>query len=104
MVRLHIVTKVAWSILGIVAVAMILSMFYPQYQEYLELQRDVGALETKISDEQGRMNLLRDYQERMKSDSDFVERVAREKLGYARPGEFVIKFVGDSRANVRASQ
>ena len=50
------------------------------------------------------MNLLRDYQERMKSDSDFVERVAREKLGYARPGEFVIKFVGDSRANVRASQ
>ena len=74
MVRLHIVTKVAWSILGIVAVAMILSMFYPQYQEYLELQRGVGALETKISDERGRMNLLRDYQERMKSDSDFVGR------------------------------
>jgi len=103
-VRLHIVTKIAWSILGIVAVAMILSMFYPQYQEYLELQRDVAALETKISDEKGRINQLKDYQERMKSDSEFVEKIAREDLGYAKPGEYVIKFVGDSRSGVRAAQ
>jgi cell division protein FtsB len=101
---LRIVTKIAWSVLGIVAVAMILSMFYPQYQEYLELQRDVAALELKISDEKARMNLLRDYQERMKSDSEFVEKIAREDLGYAKPGEYVIKFVGDARTGVRAAQ
>ena len=98
--RLHIVTKIAWSILGIVAVAMILSMFYPQYQEYLELQRDLAALQMKISHEQERKNRLKDFQVRMKSDSEFVEKIAREDLGYAKPGEYVIKFVGDSRASI----
>lgn len=101
---LQIVTKIAWAILGIVALAMILSMFYPQYQKYLELQQHHTALENRMRAQQEHLKKLKHYQAQMKSNPKFVENIAREDLGYAKPGEFVIKFVDDSRATVRAAQ
>ena len=101
---LQIVTKIAWTILGVVALAMIISMFYPQYQEYLELQQHHIALEDRMRAQQERLKQLKHYQARMKGDPKFVENIARENLGYAKPGEFVIKFVDESRATVRSTR
>ena len=100
MSRLNLLTRMAWTVLGVVALVMIFSMFYPQYQEYLELQRRQAALEMELQLEQEKLKFLKHNQERMQTDPGFVERVAREELGFARPGETVIKFVDEERATV----
>ena len=98
MSELNVVVKIAWSILGCVAIIMIGSMFYPQYKEYLELQERETALELEYRLEEEKLKLLKSNQEKMNSDAEFVERIAREDVGFAKPGETVIKFVDDQRA------
>lgn len=95
---MSIVSKIAWGVLGIVAVVMIVSMFYPQYQEYVELHEQTVALEMEYRIQEERLQRLKRNQEQMRTEADFVERIAREELGFVKPGETVIKFVTDRRA------
>jgi len=95
----NLVTRIAWSILGCVAVVMIGSMFYPQYRRYIELQEREAELERAYRLEEEQLKLLKSNQERMNSDSGFVERIAREELGLVKPGETVVKFVEDQAAD-----
>ena len=44
-----------------------------------------------------RLKLLKSYQDRMRDDPEFVEKVAREELGLAKPGETVIRFVDEPK-------
>ena len=83
MSKLNAVAKIAWSILGCVAVIMIGSMFYPQYKQYLELQEREAALEQEYRFEEEKLKLLKSNQEKMNSDAEFVERIAREDVGFA---------------------
>ena len=99
---MNFLTRIAWSVLGIVAVVMILSMFYPQYQEYIELQRRQAALEMEFRLEQEKLKYLKRNQERMQTEPQFVERVAREELGFTKPGETLIKFVESDRRSAAA--
>ena len=39
--------------------------------------------------------MLRLKQERLQEDPRFVEKIARENLGYAKPGETIFRFVDD---------
>ena len=96
---MSIVTKIAWGILGVVAVVMIISMFYPQYQDYVELQKESQALETEYRFQEERLQRLKRNQEQMRTEAEFVERIAREDLGFVKPGETVVKFVKDRRAD-----
>ena len=100
MSKLNVIAKIAWSILGCVAVIMIGSMFYPQYKQYLELQEREAAMELEYRHEAEKLKLLKSNQEKMNSDAEFVERVAREEVGFAKPGETVVKFVEDQRAQL----
>jgi cell division protein FtsB len=101
---MNIVSKIAWSILGVVAIVMILSMFYPQYQEYVELQRRLQALETEFRFQEEHLQRLKRYQEQMRTDPAFVERVAREEVGFVKAGETVVKFVEDRRVDRAANE
>ena len=96
---MNIVSKIAWSILGIVAIVMILSMFYPQYQEFMNLQKHLEALETEHQFQGEQLQRLKQNQEQMRTDSVFVEQVAREEIGFAKPGETIVKFMEDRRAD-----
>ena len=51
-----------------------------------EIEREIGALEGKIEDLQEERDLL-------KTDKEYLERVIRDELGLAKPGEVVYKFV-----------
>jgi cell division protein FtsB len=87
-------------VLAIVAVVMAVSMFYPQYQQYVELQRRQAALEEEYRLQEEKLKLLRSNQERMTTDPRFVEKIAREELGFAKEGETVVKFVDDQRGDL----
>ena len=96
--RWSVLYRAAWSILILVGILAAVSVFYPQYAQYLELQRREAALEMEFRLEQERLQQLKRDQESLLTDPTFVERIAREELGYAKPGEMVIKFVEDGSA------
>jgi cell division protein FtsB len=49
--------------------------------------------------EEEKLKILRSNRERMETDATFAERVAREELGFVKPGETVIKYVDDQRVS-----
>ncbi len=57
---------------------------------YLDLRRakrDLAAIQQQVDREQETVQALRREVERLKSDPAALERVAREQLGYVKPGE-----------------
>ncbi|HEX2960046.1 MAG TPA: septum formation initiator family protein [Chitinispirillaceae bacterium] len=51
------------------------------------------ALSLQISDSKRTIDSLKDEIERLKSDTAYIERIAREKLGMARRNEKIYKFI-----------
>jgi cell division protein FtsB len=90
---LHVASRIAWSVIGVVVVYMVFNTFYPQYQEYVKLQEREAALQTEYQLQEERLKLLKEYQILMESDAQFAEKIARENLGMVKPGETIIKFV-----------
>jgi cell division protein FtsB len=48
-------------------------------------QRHLEAAKAKLAEQQA-------YLEKLKNDPALLERIIRQKLGYARPGEFIFRF------------
>lgn len=91
---------------GLVAIALLLviglvSFFSPQIRRYNELRRKEAALEEEIRQEQEILRHLQEQQQRLLTDPRFVEKVAREELLYAYPGETIFKFVDDQPSTIR---
>jgi cell division protein FtsB len=89
-----IIVRSAWIVLGLVGAVMVFSMFFPQYRRYIKLQEQVDAIDAEYALEEERLKRLKQNQDEMRDNPEFVERVAREELGLAKPGETIIKFVG----------
>jgi cell division protein FtsL len=51
------------------------------------------ALTQQISDSKRTIDSLKDEIERLKKDTTYIERIAREKLGMARRNEKIYKFI-----------
>lgn len=61
---------------------------------WLDLRRDrerLARLESEVASLEAQNDSLRLVLERMASDPDFLERVAREELGMIRPGEYLYR-------------
>lgn len=97
---LHLASRIAWCVIGAVAVFMVFNMFYPQYKEYQQLQETVQALQLEYDLQLERIKLLKDYQERLEDDPEFVKKIAQEEIGLVSTGETVIKFEKDQRAGI----
>ena len=87
--------RIGWVALAILLVIALDSMFLPQVRQYEELRRKEALLQSDIRREDEITKHLKEQQERLKSDPRFVEKIAREELGYAKTGETVFKFVDD---------
>ena len=87
--------RAAWGLLSVLAVIGVVSLFYPQYAGYAELQRREANLQEECRQAQTRLQQLKSDQDALINDPHFVERVAREEFGLAKPGESVIKFIED---------
>ncbi len=68
------------------------SIFMPKVRENNQRQRRASMMEEEIRDKEEAIQHLRRQQERFLTDSNFVEDVAREEFGKARPGETIFRF------------
>lgn len=91
--------RFAWSVLAAVILAGLVAAFYPKVRQFHELQDRHSEMEEEVRLKEELVKHLRDKQERLLNDPRFVEKIAREELGLARPGETVFKFSDDPSTN-----
>lgn len=75
---------------------------YPTFKLQYEHRREVDTLENELEDLKSRNNELRDEVEGLKTPEG-VERLARESLGLAKPGEQVYVVTGSMSSETTAS-
>jgi cell division protein FtsB len=94
-VDLGIWSKLTQAVVALVAVAILLliSMTYlPLIQQNEQMRRRIDVLDTELEKQKLESKQLQAEFDALRSDPKTVERLAREKLGYARPDETVIHF------------
>ena len=74
---------------GLMAVAI---WYHPLIQTNERMRKTIFALDTRIQKEEESAKRLRLQIDALAHDPKAVERLVRERLGYARPGETVIRF------------
>lgn len=85
---------IRWIIIAVIAAVLVqMSVgprgFWALYSQY----RNKAELENNIQVEIEKIDSLTRVEQRLQTDSLYIERAARELLGVSRPGETVIKFV-----------
>lgn len=76
-------------------VGIVVRLFLPLIDRQKELRARAEALRQDIQKEAETLRMLRLKQEKLQEDPRFIEKIAREKLGYAKPGETVFRFVDE---------
>ena len=77
-------------------------MYYlPLLQQNERMRADIMRLQTQLQIEEAKSKQLQAQIDELRNDPKAVERLAREKLGYARPGETVIHFEPATNATPR---
>jgi len=74
---------------GLIAVAL---WYLPLIQHNERLRKEILRLETQIQTRETTNHQLKNAFEALRGDTKTLERLARERLGYAKPGETVIRF------------
>jgi cell division protein FtsB len=94
-VDLGIWSKLTKLVVGLLLLAglLIIALWYlPLIRENERRRREVIRLEAQIAQEEATARQTRESVETLRNDPKAVERLAREKLGYAKPGETVVRF------------
>ncbi len=82
---------VAWLLL--LAGLLLVGVWYlPLIQQNERMQRENLRLEKELDQEKEKSRELQADIDALRNDPKTVERLTREKLGYARPGETVVRF------------
>jgi cell division protein FtsB len=82
---------VAWLLL--LAGLLLVGVWYlPLIQQNERMQRENLRLESELQKEKEKSRQLQADIDALRNDPQTVERLTREKLGYARPGETVVRF------------
>jgi cell division protein FtsB len=89
-------TKLAVFLLFMLGVAGVALWYFPLIKQNERMRQDLLKLEAKIKIEQERERALRSSFEAVRNNPKTIERLARANLGYAKPGEIVIRFEGPS--------
>lgn len=90
------IQKIALIVIAILMVVLAISKIAPRIKQYQELQLVEAERSGEVRAEQENLDQLKKNQERLRTDPRFVERVAREEIGMAKPGEIVFKFVDEA--------
>jgi cell division protein FtsB len=94
-VNLGIWTKLTKVVVALVVTAFLLliGMYYlPLIQQNERMRADIMRLQTQLQIEEASSKQLQAEIDALRNDPNAIERLARERLGYARPGETVIHF------------
>jgi cell division protein FtsB len=66
--------------------------FYRTYGEFLNLKAQEVENRQRLAETEMHLAEQRDVLDRLRNDPAFVERMIRDRLGYARPDEVVFRF------------
>lgn len=94
-VDLGIWDKLTRAVMFLLVVAIVIGIGYlcvPLIQQNERMRQRNLELEAGIQREEDAARQLKASLDAQRSDPKAVERLAREKLGYAKPGEVVIRF------------
>lgn len=79
--------------LVVIAILLLIGMCYlPVIQENARMQGEILKLKAQLQTEEQKSKELQSQIDALRNDPKTVERLAREKLGYARPDETVVYF------------
>jgi cell division protein FtsB len=87
--------RLSQLVIGLIVVACLLGIFFwylPVFQQNARMRQHILTLEHQIQVEEENRTVLETAIRNLREDPKTVERLAREKLGYAKPGETVIFF------------
>ena len=85
-------TRVVMLLLVVASAVSIGYLCVPLIQQNARMRQRNLELEAQIQREEDAARQLKANLDALRSDPKAVERLAREKLGYAKPGEVVIRF------------
>jgi len=85
--------RLACAAFAVILVIVIIALFLPKVRQAQERQRKAAVIEEENRAMEKRTKQLRKNQAQFVSDPKYVERVAREELGKARPGETIFRFI-----------
>lgn len=94
-VDLGIWGKLTWAatILALLAgLTLVIGWYLPLINQNESMRHEILKLNEKIQQEEETSKKLRASIDALQHDPKTVERVIREKLGYAKPGETVVRF------------
>jgi|SRR5437588_1416696 len=94
-VNLGIWNQLTRAVIFLLFVAGLLIVFFwylPLIQQNQRYRKDILALDTKIQEQERLSRHLKSSIDAVLNDPRTLERIAREKLGYAKTNETVIRF------------
>jgi cell division protein FtsB len=94
-VDLGIWSKLTKAVVGLVVLAVLLLMgmcYLPLIQQNERMRREILRLDVQLQNEEAKSKQLKAEIDALRNDPKTVERLMREKLGYAKPDETVVRF------------
>jgi cell division protein FtsB len=82
-------------VVGLVVLAFLLLIgmcYLPLIQQNERMRREILRLDAQLQKEEEKSRQLKTEIEVLRNDPKTIERLMREKLGYARPDETVVRF------------
>jgi len=73
-------------------VAVVLALFYPEWKKGQNMKGRLQAMQAEIQNQKQELGELQELSGRLQDDPFTVERMARDTLSVARPGEVIFKF------------
>lgn len=87
--------KLTRVVIGLLLLAFLVAIgvwYLPLIRQNERIRREVMRLDAQVQQETEAKRQLNAQVEALSNDPKAIERLAREKLGYAKPGETVIRF------------
>jgi cell division protein FtsB len=94
-------TKVVVGLLLLAGVMFVGQWYLPVIKENERMRRQIMIFQDQIQKEAARSRELQAQLDALEHDPKTVERLTREKLGYARPDETVVRFESATNAAAR---
>ena len=94
-VDLGIWSKLTRVVIFLIALAVVLAVviwYLPLIQRNERMRKDILTKDAQIQKEEETSRQLKASMDALRSDPKAVERLARDKFGYAKPGETVVRF------------
>lgn len=66
--------------------------FWDTHEEYERLRKLEAASEQRLAEAQAKLQEQEKTLERLRTDPVYVEKVIRQRLGYAKPDEYIFRF------------